>query len=346
VVNTSSRISRSDFLIIPHWKFVWRIAFPLFLFSACQNKQPEYTQLEGQAQGTTFQITYFDPSGRDFSGQVDHIFRAIDRSMSLWDSLSIISRINRNEAGVVADTHFVAVFQRAQEIAATTGGAFDITVGPLVRAWGFSYKKGLPPPDSVQVDSLRQLTGFQKIRLENGVLQKADPRMEVDMNAIAQGYTVDLLAALLRKHGVQNYMVEVGGEVRAAGKNARGESWRIGIDKPVSGGEVEGRPLQTVISLNGKALATSGSYRKFVERDGKKYSHAIDPHTGYPIAHNLLSVSVLADDCTTADAYATAFLVMGMEKALKIAQERGLEVYGIYTDEKDGLQVKSTLRER
>jgi thiamine biosynthesis lipoprotein len=315
----------------------------LLALVACNDSRPEYTQLEGKAQGTTFHITYFDTTGRDFSGQVDSLFRLIDRSMSLWDSTSLISRINQNEAGIVLDEHFAAVLEQAQKISVATGGMFDITVGPLVRAWGFSYKKGLPPLDSMQVDSLRQLIGFQKIQLENGVLQKADPRMEVDVNAIAQGYTVDVLAAFLEVHGIKNYMVEVGGEVRAAGKNARGEVWRIGIDKPVEGA-VEGRPLQTIVSLENKALATSGSYRKFVERDGKKYSHAIDPHTGYPITHNLLSVSVIADDCTTADAYATAFLVMGLERSLEIAREKGLELYGIYVGDDGALMVESTFQ--
>lgn len=313
----------------------------LLLFFSCQDKQLEYTHLEGKAQGTTFNIIYFDSLGREFSRPVDSLFRLIDRSMSLWDSASVISRVNRNEGGVLADEHFSKVFARAQEIAAATDGMFDITVSPLVRAWGFSYKKGLPPPDSMQVDSLRRLIGFEKVQLENGVLQKSDPRMEVDMNAIAQGYTVDVLAGYLEGQGVQHYMVEVGGEVRAEGKNERGEFWRIGIDKPVEG-EVEGRPLQTVVSLENKSLATSGSYRKFVERNGKKYSHAIDPKTGYPITHNLLSVSVIADDCTTADAYATAFLVMGLEKSLEIARKRGLKIYGIYADPEGNLQVQST----
>jgi len=321
----------------PSWLYL------LLLFgSACQPTAPKYLQLEGRAQGTTFHITYLDSLGRDFSAPVDSLFRLIDRSMSLWDSTSVISRLNRNEPNVVVDEHFTAVFRRAQEVSATTGGVFDITVGPLVRAWGFSYKKGLPPPDSIQVDSLRQLIGFQKIRLENGVLHKADPRMEVDMNAIAQGYTVDLLAGFLEKHGVRHYMVEIGGEVRTAGLNERGEIWRIGIDKPVGEAEAQGRPLQTVVSVDGKSLATSGSYRKFVERGGKKYSHAIDPHTGYPIAHNLLSVSVLADDCATADAFATAFLVLGLEKSMEIAQREGLKIYGIYADAHGNLQVRST----
>lgn len=316
--------------------------FLLLTLAACHSEAPKYTHLEGQAQGTTFHITYSDVGGRNFAGPVDSLFRLIDRSMSLWDSTSVISRVNRNEAGVVVDEHFAAVFRRSQEISEATDGVFDITVGPLVRAWGFSYKKGLPPPDSAQVDSLRQVIGFQKVRLENGMLQKSDPRIQVDMNAIAQGYTVDVLADFLEKHEVRHYMIEVGGEVRTRGQNEHGEPWRIGIDKPVEG-EAKGRPLQTVVPISGKALATSGSYRKFVERDGKKYSHAIDPRTGYPIAHNLLSVTVVAADCTTADAYATAFLVLGIEKSLEIAQRRGIQLYAIYADAQGALQVTSTL---
>jgi len=324
----------------PGWMPLLLFMFSLFVFS-CRPEAPKYIQLEGQAQGTTFHITYSDSLGRNFSAQVDSLFRLIDKSMSLWDSTSVISRLNRNEPGVVVDEHFSAVFKRSQEVSAATGGVFDITVGPLVRAWGFSYKKGLPMPDSAQVDSLRRLIGFQKIRLENGMLLKADPRMEVDMNAIAQGYTVDLIAMFLEKHGIRHYMVEVGGEVRTAGQNERAEDWRIGIDKP-TGGEGADRPLQTVVSLSGKSMATSGSYRKFVERDGKKYSHAIDPQTGYPITHSLLSMSVIAENCATADAYATAFLVLGLEKSMEIARQKDLKIYGIYADAKGNLQVRST----
>lgn len=312
----------------------------LTLLASCGKEKPTYTTLAGKAQGTTFTITYQDSLARDFSQPIDSLFRLMDKSMSLWDSASVISRMNRNEQGVVADEHFIAVFEKARSISETTDGIFDATVGPLVKAWGFSIKKGLPPPDSAQVNSLRQLVGFQKIRLENGVLQKADPRMEIDFNAIAQGYTVDVMADFLEKNGVKNYLVEIGGEVRAAGVNERGSVWNIGIDKPVE--NEKGRPLQTTIALSGKSLATSGSYRKFVERDGKKFSHAIDPKTGYPITHNLLSVSVIADDCTTADAYATAFLVLGMEKAMELAQQLGLEAYCIYEDETGALQVRAT----
>lgn len=313
----------------------------LLSFSACRQEAPTYTELEGKAQGTTFHINYKNAREQNFSGQVDSLFRRIDKSMSLWDSASIISRINRNEPGVVADEHLIKVYNLSREISERSGGAFDITVGPLVKAWGFSYKKGLPPPDSARVDSLLQLIGFQKIRLENGVFVKKYPAMEIDVNAIAQGYTVDLIARFLEQQGIHDYLVEIGGEVRSAGKNERGEFWKIGIDKPLDNPEQE-RLLQTTLSLKNRSLATSGSYRKFVVRDGKKFSHAIDPATGYPIKHNLLSVSVLADDCASADAYATAFLVMGMDKAMQLAQKQGLEIYCVYADEKGALQVQAT----
>ncbi len=277
----------------------------ILLFASCGKQEPAYLTLTGKAQGTTFNITYQDSQQRDFSQPVDSLFRLIDKSMSLWDSTSVISRINRNEPNIRVDEHFAAVFQKAHDISEITDGVFDATVGPLVKAWGFSFKKGLPPPDSAQVDSLRQLIGFQKIRLVNGVLQKADPRMEIDFNAIAQGYTVDLISAFLEKNGVKNYLVEIGGEVRTLGVNDRNEIWKI-------------------------------------LRDGKKFSHAIDPKTGYPITHNLLSVSVIAKDCTSADAYATAFLVVGMEKALEMAERLGLEIYCIYADEKGALQSSSS----
>ena len=306
----------------------------LLCLGGCQKSRPTYTQLEGSAQGTTFRIVYEDSVSRNFSAAADSIFRVIDRSMSLWDSTSLISLLNANDPTARADAHFTNVFHRAWEISDLTEGQFDCTVGPLVKAWGFSTKKNLPPPDSAQVDSLKRLIGYHKVQLEEGKLVKENPQIQIDFNAIAQGYTVDVLADFLKAKGVENYMVEVGGEVRAEGRNERGEIWRIGIDKPIVDAAV-GRPLQAVVSLNNKSLATSGSYRKFVERDGHKFSHAIDPHTGYPITHNLLSISVLAPDCMSADAYATAFLVMGLEKAIPLAKVKGIELYGISV-EKDG----------
>ena len=299
----------------------------MLIMSGCQQKS-QFTHLEGQAQGTTFRIVY--DGEQDFSKSIDSLFRVIDHSMSLWDSTSIISRFNKNQTETKADTHFEIVFQKSYEVSEATAGAFDITVGPLVKTWGFSYKKGLPFPTQNQVDSLRKLIGYRKVQLKNGVLVKENPMTEIDFNAIAQGYTVDVMANLLKANGINDYLVEIGGEVRTAGHNEKGEAWQVGIDKPTEK-EGENRPLQAIVSLSGKALATSGSYRKFVMREGKKYSHAIDPKTGYPITHNLFSVSVIADDCITADAFATAFLVVGLEKAKHIAQQQHLEWYGIYT---------------
>uniref|UniRef100_UPI00359464DE FAD:protein FMN transferase n=1 Tax=Persicitalea sp. TaxID=3100273 RepID=UPI00359464DE len=271
----------------------------VLLLANCQPPRPTYTQLEGNAQGTTFRIVYVDSLSRDFSVSVDSIFRVMDRSMSLWDSSSVISLLNANRPGIRADAHFTNVFRKAWEVSDQTDGYFDCTVGPLVKAWGFSYKKGLPSPSSVQVDSLLGIVGYQKVQLEEGKVIQRNQHTEIDFNAIAQGYTVDLLAEFLQNKGIKNYLVEVGGEVRALGRNERGEIWRIGIDKPLDNVKA-GRPLQAVVSLNGQSLATSGSYRKFVERDGQRFSHAIDPHTGFPIMHNLLSISVLANDCMTA----------------------------------------------
>jgi FAD:protein FMN transferase len=314
----------------------------LLLLISCEKQKPAYLSLGGKAQGTTFNITYQDSLQRDFSQPVDSLLRLIDKSMSLWDSSSVISRVARNEPNVQLDEHFINVFRRAQEVSLATEGAFDVTVGPLVKAWGFSYKRGLPPPDAAKVDSLLQLVGYQKVTIENGMLHKADPRMEMDFNAIAQGYTVDLIAQYFEKQGIKNYLVEIGGELRCAGFSSQGKKWQIGIDKPVENDTGE-RPLQTTIALSGKSLATSGSYRKFIVKDGKKYSHAIDPKTGNPVNHNLLSVSVIADDCATADAYATAFLVMGTDKAMELAKSKNLEVYCIYTGENGALQVRSTV---
>lgn len=299
----------------------------VLVINSCRHK-PKFTYLEGQAQGTTFRIVY--DGEQDFSKPIDSLFRVIDHSMSLWDSTSIISRFNKNQPETKADSHFEIVFQKSYKVSEATDGAFDITVGPLVKTWGFSYKKGLPFPTQNQVYSLRKLIGYRKVQLKNGVLVKENPKTEIDFNAIAQGYTVDVMADFLKTKGINDFLVEIGGEVRTAGHNEKGQLWQVGIDKPTEK-EEENRLLQTVVTLSGKSLATSGSYRKFVMREGKKYSHAIDPKTGYPITHNLLSVSVIADACITADAFATAFLVVGLEKAKQIALQQHLEWYGIYT---------------
>lgn len=312
----------------------------LAILVSCHDHTNAYTELTGKAQGTTFSIKYNDPYNRDLSPQMDSLFRLIDQSMSLWDSTSIISRINRNE-NVKLDVHFEKVISRALEISSITNGAFDITIGPLIRLWNPALKMGSPLPDSMTVDSIRSYTGFDKISLADGILKKDHPKIELDVNAIAQGYTVDLISNFLISKRIENFMVELGGEVRAQGVNERDSFWVIGIDKPVEASGQE-RTIQTTVALHNQSIATSGSYRKFYERDGKKYSHVIDPGSGYPVGHQLLSVSVIAGDCTSADAFATAFLVMGMERSFELAGKLDMEIYCIYINDDGGTDVRSS----
>lgn len=306
-------------------------------FLACNPKILAYKTLEGNAQGTTFKITFKDTIEKDITVQIDSLFKVIDHSMSLWDSLSLISKINNNAIYDSLDFHFLKVFEASSLVNQKSEGYFDVSVGPLVKAWGFSIKKGLPIPTSLQIDSLNSIVGSDKFQLVEQKIRKEDPRNQIDFNAIAQGYTVDVISVFLEDLGCKDYLVEIGGELRAKGKNKEGKVWRVGIEKPQNE-----RALEVVVNLENKSLATSGSYRKFFEKDGKKYSHAIDPKTGYPVTHSVLSMSVLANDCMTADAYATAFLVMGLEKARRVAAKEKLEFFAIY-DENGKSKVFSTI---
>ena len=298
-----------------------------FGFLACKPKTIAYKTLEGNAQGTTFKITFKDTFEKDVTVQIDSLFKVIDHSMSLWDSISLISKINNNAIYDSLDSHFLKVFEASKLVNQKSEGYFDMSVGPLVKAWGFSIKKGLPIPTILQIDSLKGIVGSDKIQLVERKIRKEDPRNQIDFNAIAQGYTVDVISVFLEDLGYKDYLVEIGGELRAKGKNKEGKVWRVGIEKPQNE-----RALEVVVNLENKSLATSGSYRKFFEKDGKKYSHAIDPRTGYPVTHSVLSMSVLANDCMTADAYATAFLVMGLEKAKRIAAKEKLDFFAIYNE--------------
>ncbi|HVN58624.1 MAG TPA: FAD:protein FMN transferase [Bacteroidales bacterium] len=301
----------------------------------CSPGQEKIISITGFAQGSTYSIKY---AGRPkynndtIRSQVAQILRSIDMSLSVYYDSSIISRINRNE-DVRTDTLFNEVFRAAMKISEMSDGAFDITVMPLVKAWGFGPDKHKTFKPS-KLDSLRSLVGFRKVKLLGNTLVKSNPDISIDVNAIAQGFTVDIICRYFDRLKIQNYLVEVGGEVRAKGlKN--GEKWRIGIDRPIDGNMIPGDDLQAIIKLSNKAIATSGNYRKYYVENGIKYSHHIDPKTGYPTKNRVLSVSVVANDCTTADGLGTAFIVMGLEKSIAfIENSRDLEGYIIYSDEK------------
>jgi len=310
------------------------LVFLVLLTAACETKKPVFENFTGFTQGSTYSIVYDNKkkiNPIDLKQQVENILHDFDMSLSIYKDSSIISRINRNEE-VVPDTFFVEVFKKSALISEMTGGAFDITVGPLVKAWGFG-------PDEhknfkvEKLDSLLNLVGMDKVSLINGRLVKSNPGIKLDVNAIAQGYSVDMVCRYFDHLGIKNYLVEIGGEVRAKGKKGKA-LWRIGIDKPEDNNMSPGQTLEGIIKITDKAVSTSGNYRKFYIEDGIKYSHEIDPKTGYPAKNTLLSATIIADDCAMADGLATAAMVMGKEKTIKFLQiHPEIQAYLIYSDE-------------
>ncbi len=303
-------------------------------------RRSSYLVIDGFAQGTTYHIIYIPDLSIDFllhkdeflfQDEIDSLLRRIDESLSLYHPESIITRINRNDSLVIADELFETVFRKAVEVSAITDGAFDITVGPVVNAWGFGPGER-ERVDSAMIDSLLQYVGMEKVSMVGDRVVKSLDGVLLDLNAIAQGYSVDLLARFFENRGIDRYLVELGGEVSASGlKNAR-EQWKIGVDKPIDNNLIPGRELQVIVSLYNRSLATSGNYRKFYVENGVKYSHTIDPATGYPVTHNLLSATIVANDCMTADAFATACMVMGLEKSIDmISQLDELDAFFIYS---------------
>jgi thiamine biosynthesis lipoprotein len=306
------------------------ILLPLLVLTSCVSDKKEIIKLEGNSQGTTYHITYLSDNGVLYQKEIDSLLANIDQSMSTWIPTSIISRINNNEENVIVDDYFRAVFTKSVEVSEKTDGNFDITVGPLVNAWGFgpTKKSNLR---RTQLDSLLKLVDYKKVILKNNQILKDKPEIKIDFNAIAQGYSVDVLADFLESKEIKNYLVELGGEIKAKGKKNT-EEWKVGIDQPTED-KTDERKLQAIITLNNRALATSGNYRKFYIEGNQKLSHIIDPKTGYPAKHNLLSTTVFADDAITADAYATAFMVMGLKKSIAFLEKNkslNLEVYFIY----------------
>ncbi|MBO7615772.1 MAG: FAD:protein FMN transferase [Bacteroidales bacterium] len=318
---------------------VFLLIIGLAFLAAC-GRQPQRIVLQGLAQGSYYAVTYFDEENRNFQPEIDSIFHAVDMSVNLWVDSSIISKVNRNE-DVTLDSIFIDNFNIAQEAARLSDGYFDPTISPIVAAWGFSYKSG----DSITpqlIDSLKQLVDYQKIRIENGKVIKENPEIKLDFNAIAQGYTSDLIAAFLESRGIKNYLVDTGGEIMARGSKPNGQPWIVGIEKPAENWDSE-QVVQTRIALRDKGLVTSGSTRKYVERNGRRYSHCIDPKTGYPVEHNVLSATVLAENSVWADALASICMVMGIEKSLPLIESMdGVEAYYIFVNEQNELETFAT----
>lgn len=322
-------------------KLYWQLPFLVFLiigtvFIVRQQRSTPYQHDKGQVFGTFYHITYQNDTS--LNNDILAELAKVDSALSMFNDKSIISRINRGE-DVKTNEMFDTVFNLAENIADNTNGAFDITVAPLVNAWGFGFKTGNPPTKAA-IDSLRSIVGYKKVALRNNRITKTDPRVMLDCSAIAKGYGCDVVAHLLQRHGIENYMVEIGGEVVTHGISEKRLPWKIGVTKPTDDSLAVDKELQTVLNVKNMAMATSGNYRNFYYKNGKKYAHTIDPKTGYPVQHNILSATVLAKHCAEADAYATSFMVMGMDGAKKTLENHPeLMAYLIYADHKGNMQV-------
>ena len=314
------------------------LATILILFKS-QKEASAYQSIDGLIFGTVYHITY--QSTEELKPSIDEILHQFNHSLSPFDSTSVISKVNRNE-DIALDDYFTNVFNRSMEISDLTHGAFDITVSPLINAWGFGFKDE-SLPDSVIVDSLLDFVGFQKVKIEEGRVKKEDDRMTLNASAIAKGYAVDVIADFLEKKEIKNYMIEIGGEIVAKGVNAKKDKWRIGINKPNEDLLSTENGLQMILELNDKAVATSGNYRNYYYRDGIRYAHTIDPRNGFPVQHEILSATILAKDCMTADAIATSCMVLGLDKSKELVQSLdGVDAYFIYLDAEDKIQGFST----
>ena len=318
-------------------KIVWQLPFLVLLIVGTvviirhQSSIP-YQHNSGMVFGTTYNITYQCDS--NLHNSIIRELEKVDEALSPFNKKSVITAVNNNHDIEVNDM-FADVFLLAQKISDDTSGDFDITVAPLVNAWGFGFKNGTQPTKH-NIDSLKNIIGYKKVRLEGRKVVKKDKRLMLDCSSIAKGYGSDVVARFLQKRGVKNYMVEIGGEIVTKGISPKRVPWKIGVTRPVDDSLSVSKELQSVINVTDKAMATSGNYLNFYYKNGKKYAHTIDPHTGYPVQHNILSATVIADNCATADAYATAFMVMGLEKAQKLLERHPeLMAYFIYSD-KDG----------
>ena len=288
-----------------------------------------YIKDSGMVFGTTYSITY--QYHENLKSDIEGVMQQVDNSLSPFNKSSVITAINNNTS-TKADKYLTEVFTLAQTVNKETDGAFDITVAPLVNAWGFGFRSGTRPTDA-QTDSLLAIVGQEKVTLKDGEIIKSDPRIMLDCSAIAKGFGVDKVAEFLAGKGIENFLVEIGGEISARGKNSRGTEWNIGVTKPVDDSLSINQENQAVLQITDKAMATSGNYRNFYYEGGKKYAHTINPHTGKPAQSDILSATVIAQTCAVADAYATAFMVLGSEKAKEILKKHPeLQAYLILSD--------------
>ena len=339
-------------------KLLWQLPFLLLLIVGTiliirQQQSLPFHHSKGMIFGTFYSVTY--QSDKNLDTEIEATLKKVDDALSMFNKRSVISRINqgstyidKTEEGLM----FKDVYLRAMKISEETDGAFDITVAPLVNAWGFGFKTK-EMPGKYSVDSLLQFVGYKKQELfsdEKGDgIHKKDARMMLDCSAIAKGYGTDAVAQLLMKNDIRNFMVEIGGEVVTKGINPNRVPWKIGVIKPTDDSLQVSQELQTVLNITDRAMATSGNYRNFYYQGGKKYAHTIDPRTGYPVQHSLLSATVLTDNCTDADAYATAFMVIGLEKTKKFLEKHPeLMAYLIYAnpDGSDSVWYSPTLKEK
>lgn len=314
-------------------KLITLLFVSVFVMSCSQIRESKYLENNGRAQGTTYQIKYESPEGEDYGDDIEAIFKRIDLSMSTYVPTSLISMVNKGDTQVHVDTLFLDVLGRSLEIAEETNGDFDPTIGPLVSLWGFGFEEIRQDVSQDMVNNKLQKTGYQNIEVKDDSVRIPEG-FQIDFNAIAQGFTVDHIAEYLEGYNVENYMIEVGGEVKAKGVNQTGEVWKIGVDKPSEEIDTEGR-FQFIIELKDMGLATSGNYRKFWvdEETGARYSHTIDPKTGYPARNSLLSASIISNSTMDADAYATVCMVKGVEECKAFLDTKTeLEGYLIWDD--------------
>lgn len=322
------------------------------LLAACNSNEKSLSSFEikGETQGTTYSIIVVDENIDVEKREIDSIFSAFDKALSTYEPNSVISKLNDATDSLTIEDHtnfFQRCYALSRVIYTKTHGCFDPSVFPLVKGWGFMNDMN-SPLNQVQVDSILNFVSFEENKLHSITfdhaaihLQKKSPSFKLDFNAVAQGLSVDVIDAFLKNKGYTNYYIEIGGELIVRGHNRDGEKWRIGVDSPKE--NLTTRELENVLSISNKAVATSGNYRKFYEVDGQKYAHTLNPKTGFPVRHSLLSATVVANDAGSADAYATAFMVMGIDKTLQFVADHPdleLDVYLLYADQQGEIQRK------